>query len=492
MARSSSNFKTNSYDNDNSDVDQCGNFHLSATAIFNDLDAADNNDINNDDDEDANHLVKQDYDLDSIYARERVVDDNELDTDSDDEDHNDTEIMEIEDVISTDTLRKSPTGNKIKPTEERVLSQKLSQLSTFQQKESEIESEKKPSKKIKSDQLRETPKYLTKSNKSFEKMIYSILSTKTTTAVASSSDNLEKYRQIAVLIHRIKYIEILYSLWKVYLQSGLGQLKSNFSRNELGPHVWVKPVQSMVKVAVRSGLGKYDACLDYVKNRLAQLDKSKQECHADLQVQLNHLSHQPSMIQQALEKFIEENLLSLRKKIQHKIQLVRFEYEEEIIKHEYLKQNPNDAQIKLAEEICTANQQEQMSMYTSELLDKQLIHYNDSYNFECLPIAHVPLFDSISNANVQQQFYSQYKQIIEQTKKDMLDLYTQSATTQKMRYQNGYNEKLQKIREEQQLLPDEQKLTTKMIEIIEQRAHLIEERLKSIHYYKLEKLSVQS
>ncbi|CAF1541043.1 unnamed protein product [Rotaria sordida] len=312
------------------------------------------------------------------------------------------------------------------------------------------------------------------------------------TAVASSSDNLEKYRQIAILIHRIKYIEILYSLWKVYLQSGLGQLKSDFSRNELGPHVWVKSVQSMVKMAVRSGLEKHDACLTYVKNRLVQLDKSKQECHADLQVQLNHLSHYSTIIQPAIDTFIEENLLSLRKKIQHKIQLVYFDYEEEIIKHEYLKQNPNDAQIKLAEELCTVKQQEILSKYTSELLDKQLIHYNDSYNLERLPIARVPLFDSIGNANVQQQFYSHYKQIIEQTKEDMLNLYTQSARTQKIRYQNGYNDKMKKIREEQYLLPDEQKLTTKMIEIIEQHARLIEKRLKSIHYFKLEKLSIQS
>ncbi|CAF1559392.1 unnamed protein product [Rotaria sordida] len=313
-----------------------------------------------------------------------------------------------------------------------------------------------------------------------------------TAAVSSSSDNLEKFRQIAILIHRIKYIEILYSLWTIYLQSGSGQLNSHYSRNELGPQLWVKPVKSMVKVPVRSGVEENEACLAYVKNRLAQLVKVKQEYHVDLQVQLNHLPHCSIMIQQAIEKFIEENLISLRKKIEHKIQLVHFDYDEQIVKLDYLQQNPNEAQIKLTEELCTAKQQEELSKYTSELLDKQLIHCNASYNFERLPIARVPLFDSIGNANVQQQFYSQYKQIIEQTKKDMHTLYTQSATNQQMRYQNEYNDKMKKIREEQQLLPDEQKLTTKMIEIIEQRARLIEERLKSIHHFKLEKLSIQS
>ncbi|CAF1168005.1 unnamed protein product [Rotaria sordida] len=277
-----------------------------------------------------------------------------------------------------------------------------------------------------------------------------------------------------------------------YLQSGLGQLKCDNFPNESGLHVWVKPVQSMVKVAVCSGLEKNDACLAYVKNRLAQLDKSKQEYHTDLQVQLNHLSNQANIIQQPLEKFIVENLLSLRKKIQHKIQLAYFEYKEEIIKHEYLKQNPNEAQIKLAEELCTAKQQEELSKCTSELLDKQLIHYNASYNFEHLPIARFPLFDSIGNADIQQQFYAQYRQIIEQTKTDMLTLYTQSAISQQMRYQNGYNDRMKKITEDQQLLPDEQKLTTKMIEIIVQRAHLIEERLKCVHDFKLEQFSCQS
>ncbi|CAF4756126.1 unnamed protein product [Rotaria sp. Silwood1] len=490
MARSSSNFKTNINGNDNTHTLIDGNFCASTTNILNDLGLHDDN-FGDEDDQDDNNIVKQDYDLDNIYARERVVDDNELDTDSDDEDYNDTEIMEIEDVISTDTLRKSSTGNKIKSTEEHVLSQKLNQLSTSQQKESEIESEKKLPKKVKPDQLRETPKYLTKSNKSFEKRINSIWSTNTTTAVASSSDNLEKYRQIAIVIHRIKYIEILYSLWTVYLQSGLGQLKTHYSCNGLGPQLWVKPVQSMVKVTVRSGTEENEACLTYVKNGLTQLHKAIQQAHTDLHVQKNHLPNDSTLIQQAIERFVEENLTSLRKKIQHKIQLVHYDYEEHILKLDYLTLNPSETQIKLAEQLCAAKQQEEISKYTSELLEKQIIHHKSLSTFDHLPIARVPLFDSIRNIDVQKQFCVQYRQVIEQTQTNMFTLYTQSATSQKQRYQNQYNDKMKEIQHEQCSLPDTEKLTTKMIELIEQRAQIIGKRLKCIHDFKVQILSIQ-
>ncbi|CAF2830170.1 unnamed protein product [Rotaria sp. Silwood2] len=222
------------------------------------------------------------------------------------------------------------------------------------------------------------------------------------------------------------------------------------------------------------------------KNRITQLDKAKQESCADLEVQLNHLPLGAMRIQQVIEKFFEENLASLRKKIEHKIPLVQYDFDEEVLKLEYLKQNPPEVQIQLAEELCTAKQQEELSKFTSELLDQQVIRYNDSTKFDQLPITRVALFDSIRNVDVQQHFYAQCRQISEQTKTDMITLYTQSATNQQKRYQNQFNDKMTKMREEQRFLPDEQKLTTKMIELIEQRAHLIEERLKCIYNFKVQ------
>ncbi|CAF2907418.1 unnamed protein product [Rotaria sp. Silwood2] len=490
MARSSTNFKTNINENGNTHRQIYGNFYASTTNILNDRGLHDDNFVN-EDDEDDNNIVKQDYDIDSIYVAERPIED-DLDAISDDnEDNSDMDNMEIDDELLVAAMKNSSTSNRTKSIEEHALSQKLSQLSTSVNNEQKKESNKKVPKKVEIDGLKQIPKYLMKSDKSFENMLTTVLVRNTATATLSPN-KLDNYRAIAILIHRIKYIEILYSLWKVYLQSGLGQLKSHYTRNEPGPQLWVKPVQSMVKVTVRSGTEEHQACLAYVERRLDDLNKARLKSYADLQIQKICLPPNSIIIQQAIEKFIEDNLICLRKKIEYKIQLVQYDFDERILQLDYLKQNPTEAQIQLAEEFCTAKQQQELTKCTLELLEKQITHYMSSFNFDHLPIAHVPLFDSIRNIDIQQQFYAQYRQVIEETKTDMLTLYTQSASEQKKRYQNQYNDNKKEMRQDQRFLLYEQNLTMKMIELIEQCTHIIEERLKCIHHFKLQTLSIQS
>ncbi|CAF1063429.1 unnamed protein product [Rotaria magnacalcarata] len=411
---------------------------------------------------------------------------NDLFTDDDIDD------MEISDEVLLAACKNSQSSNRNKSVDEHVLSQKISQLSTSSKNQQKQQLNKTISKKVQLNDLEKIPEYLAKNNKSFENMLTALLVRNKTLTNEISSSQLENFRIVAILIHRLKFIQILHGLWTIYLQAGLGQLKSHYSQNELGQQLWVKPIQSMVKINVRSGIEHNEACLTYVKNRLTELDKAKQECHADLQTKINFSSHYSTTIRQAIEKFVEENLMSLRKKIEHKIQLVHYSYDEQILKDNYLKQNPNETQIQIAEELYTAKQQQELSKYTCELLNQQLIHYNASTTFDQLPIAHVPLFDSICNINMQQDLYAQYRNIIEQTKTDMLTLYSQSAVDQKIRYQKQYNDTMEKIQKEQCLLPDEQKLIRKMLELIEQRAHIIEERFKCIHQFKVHNLSIQS
>ena len=82
--------------------------------------------------------------------------------------------------------------------------------------------------------------------------------------------------------------------------------------------------------------------------------------------------------------------------------------------------------------------------------------------------------------------------MIEQSKKDMLNLYMNSATTQMQRYQREYHDQLKRICQDQQSLPQDQKVTPFMIDLIEQHGNLIAERIKCIYNFKAQTLSVQS
>ncbi len=159
---------------------------------------------------------------------------------------------------------------------------------------------------------------------------------------------LKDFRQIAICIHHIKYNEILYSLWTVYLKSGLGELQSQHQpQNPLNPSVWPIPIKSRMKNSVRQGINEHNACLVYVQNRLLELEKGIQQSQINLQNQIKRRpDYSSSNIAQAIEKFVENKLSNVRDKIQHKIQLVHYDYKERILEEQYLQHNPTEAQVR--------------------------------------------------------------------------------------------------------------------------------------------------
>ncbi len=128
-----------------------------------------------------------------------------------------------------------------------------------------------------------------------------------------------------------------------------------------------------------------------------------------------------------------------------------------------------------------------------QLLESRIAHHHQSSSsFDCLPISRVPLFDSINNADVREQLYTQYRQVIEQSKMDMFNLYTNSAKTQMQHYQREHNNEIEKMRQDQRSLPLAQKLTRVMMDLIEKHADVIAERIKCIYNYRAQTLSMHS
>lgn len=165
----------------------------------------------------------------------------------------------------------------------------------------------------------------------------------------ANKSKLEDFRQIASCIHHIKYNEALFSLWTAYLKSGLGELQSEAQpRNPLSPSVWSIPIKSTVKNSIRQGINEHDACLIYVQNRLLKLQNDIQQSQINLMNQTKHLPDHPSSasIAQGIEKFVENKLSNLRDKIQHKIQLLHYDYKERILEEQYLQQSPTEAQVR--------------------------------------------------------------------------------------------------------------------------------------------------
>lgn len=102
------------------------------------------------------------------------------------------------------------------------------------------------------------------------------------------------------------------------------------------------------------------------------------------------------------------------------------------------------------------------------------------------------MFDSVNDATFKQQLYNQYRQVIEQSKDEMMAVYITSAEAQMNYYHEQFNDKLKQVWHEQRSVPIEQKLTKAKLDLIEQRYNNISERVKLLYKFKAHKFHLTS
>lgn len=172
-------------------------------------------------------------------------------------------------------------------------------------------------------------------------LYFTIISTTTTATITSVGAKCyeEDLRTIAVLIYQIKSLKILLSLWTTYLKSGTGQLHIN----QRGPSVWPTQVQTIVrKINNNVARNQNNACMQLVQERLDKFRTKMQQ----YEIQLDHLKRRlqgnKETVFHTIEMFIQQNQENFREKIDHKINLVQYDYNDRVLELQFLQQNPSD------------------------------------------------------------------------------------------------------------------------------------------------------
>ncbi|CAF3999887.1 unnamed protein product, partial [Adineta steineri] len=120
-----------------------------------------------------------------------------------------------------------------------------------------------------------------------------------------------------------------------------------------------------------------------------------------------------------------------------------------------------------------------------QLVKQRISHYNNSPRSK-LQISHPTFITTITKQDFQQQIINQLTNAVEQAKDDMLNLYVKTAEIQMEHYSKPYYDKeLEKIYVERNSLPIDQKLTTIMRNLLEQRADNRKERIKYVNEFKI-------
>ena len=328
-------------------------------------------------------------------------------------------------------------------------------------------------------------------------MIHQALST------TATSNSIEDLREIAILMYRLMSNQYLHSLWSAYSMSGMGQLTSLPNHppvhHAIHPQVWPVEVKMKAKQNITAETTEHEACLALVNRRLQELDGKTKQYRMELDIQKNRCHRCTPIIQQAIRKFVEQGFDGERLRIEHKIHLVQYDYAERVLELEYLAQYPTDEQVRFARPILyhfffflsrfslkiKLRKRLYKAKYRQEITDvevklvKQRIHYHNldsSSTFERLPVYQSALLDSIADPTSRQALYDEYRNVAEQAKADMMHLYVSTAEAQMCHYRRQL--------EVQDSLPQDQRLTQAMRDILRRDRVHIAERVKCIYNFK--------
>lgn len=198
--------------------------------------------------------------------------------------------------------------------------------------------------------LENIPPCLTKENPSFRHLLDQL---STTTTTVESTDTL---RTVAVLIYKTMILSHYHRLWTVYLQSGSGELVNSSEQQRIASQVFYSTTLSIWPKQVRESLHSLqlnsnkkednEIYFHFVIEHLDALQQQLNEYEALIESKTSRFPHYTLDMRNIIVSYIQQHLCSsLQMKIEHEIELTRFDYHIQALKLEYLRHNPNKYQV---------------------------------------------------------------------------------------------------------------------------------------------------
>ena len=210
------------------------------------------------------------------------------------------------------------------------------------------------------DDIAKIPYYLTKENKSSQGIIRQVFSSTNIVPTSKSTNNMNELRKIALLIYKIRIIQIYQFLWTSYLKSGLGQLISPSERKQqqqplvysTASPIWPKEIKTIVLAnSSMDRTNENESCLKFVNHQLNELEYRLKECQGEFNVKINHFPGYTISIEKTFETYIEQHPYRLRMEIGHQIELLQYDYHIRALKLEYLRHQLNEYQVCMSSKI---------------------------------------------------------------------------------------------------------------------------------------------
>ena len=199
--------------------------------------------------------------------------------------------------------------------------------------------------------LKNIPVYLTKHNPVFRQLIQNIHLTIRTTGsiviVIDQTNNKNCIRKIALLIYKIMIIQTYQALWSTYLKSGMGNLIINGNQQQPLYHtqdisIWPNELKALLTEQQATDNQSYG---DFVREQLHLLDSELNACRNQLNILANQFHGYTLQLQNVIKSYIDEHCREYRMQMEHRIELLHYDYHIRLLKIEYLRLSPNVFQV---------------------------------------------------------------------------------------------------------------------------------------------------
>lgn len=129
----------------------------------------------------------------------------------------------------------------------------------------------------------------------------------------------------------------------------MGQLIIQSQEQPIYPtnlQIWPKEIKTILQsTTMTDKTNENEICMNFVKHHLHEFDNQLKQYQSESNIRANNFDAYTLALQQTMETYIEQNLHSLRMKIEHQIDLVYYDYHIRALKLEYLRHNPTACQV---------------------------------------------------------------------------------------------------------------------------------------------------
>ncbi|CAF2844990.1 unnamed protein product [Rotaria sp. Silwood2] len=304
--------------------------------------------------------------------------------------------------------------------------------------------------------------------------------------------SIEDVRQLAILKHKIVMTELNIKLWTLYLKSGTGQWETLESVNtNVDQRVWPMAIRKMfaspsTTIDTNQNNDQQKLYETIVSQHLEQLNQQIEIYLMEYHDKKSSFIGLTDCMEKDIETFVQQHsLVPFKLKLNYKMTILEYDYNDELLEREYLRQNPTDYQKNVAQHLYDiAYTYVQAKCELIELKQRILCNKPPEFIYtKALSMISTSMLYSTTDASVCQRHIDQEEKILQETITDMMTESITEAEKKILRCRQLLNEDIHRVSINDKDMNE--RFSEELVDLIERRVKIINQKSDYMSNFKI-------